>query len=254
MGMRNTFVSLSLAAAAAVALTSVGDPGSDPKSERSNRQTDFKALAAALGSDAGGTIFRPYSRLADFLPNVGHVSDLAPSSPPTRMTDSVVSGTVVEVSDDRGFIESGAAPTKGRPGAAVTVYDDPAAHWRTVRVRVHVQEVLAGTDHGTLKFFLPLIGNAKTGEDAAAVERALRALGDVIVFSKAVPEGLEYLGIARNLPDEGHGLASLSAAGEIEFPFAGDESTQGSAEFEGGVNTLDQLRAEARKPERTVKS
>jgi hypothetical protein len=245
--MRIVLVSLATAAAvvAVVASSHVQEVGvgADPAADRA-------ALAAALTSHAaGGAVVRSYERLTDFLPNVRHTSTADPERRETRVTDSVVRGTVVTVEEDRGFVEIGPA-TRGRPGAVATDYDDPTAWWRTLRVTVQVEEVIAGPQSRRLTFYLPLMGSAADGEDGAAVARGLHDLGEIVLFSRPNPAGPEYLGLTRKLPNEPLSLATVGDVGELDFPFADEEDGPSAEEFMAGLDTLEELRAQARKPSR----
>lgn len=214
-------------------------------------RSDRAALVSALMPPDGADTFRPYERLADMLPNVGHVSRLAPKSPPYYVTDSVVRGRAVDIVEDGAFVETGVAATEGRPGAKPTDYDDPSADWRTLEVSVDVSEVLAGAQTSRLTFTLPLLGSSASGQDGTAVARALFDLGELVVFSRQNPGGPEYVGIARQLPDPPFGLAQVDERDNISFPLAGQQGGKTSTQFSAGVNTLSDLRAEVGRPGRT---
>lgn len=210
-------------------------------------------LLHSVFDDGPYTYWRAYDRLADFLPNVRHTSAQQPSQS-ERPTDSVVLAVVTESEEGAGFIESGTPPTSGQPGARATSYSDPVAHWRTLRVTLAVKEVLAGPATNAITIDLPLKGNARDGDDGVAVERALRELGTVVVLSKELPDRPEYLGMRRVLPDAPFGIATVDDQGALAFPFIAEGVGPNAAEeFMAGLDTLEELRAQARQPDRTVR-
>lgn len=211
---------------------------------------DPTAVTEALG-ESFGSVLRPHRDLAELLPNVRHAWSASPDAG-EAVSDSVVRGRVLEVVRDRGFVESGHPGTAGRPGAAATAYEDPAADWRTIRVRIEVDEVLAGPALAVLDVDVGLMGNVTSGEDDTHVECAFEELGEVIAITRSNPSGPEFLDIARHLADEPFGLAVVDAQGRLFFPFAHGDPGRTSQAFAGGIETLDQLRHEIRQPTRTV--
>ena len=219
----------------AFAVDRAGGAASDPVADR-----------AALASNATGTAgsySRGYSHLAEALPNAKDRDGRA-------VHDSVVVGTVTAVKDGVGYDETGKMPTAGHPGARVTLYDDPLADWRTLAVTVDIEEAISGQKSSQLVLSWPLMGNSARGEDKGAIERALKDLGRVVVFSTARPAGPEYLGIARDIPDRPTGIAVVASDGSLSFPFLGTGSAAQLEEnsFMAGVDTLPELRSEAAKP------
>lgn len=203
-------------------------------------------------NDSIGSTYLPHKNLSEFLPNVRHAFRDSPDGG-QPVTDSVVLGRVTEVARDRGFIETGRGATAGRPGAGVTTYDDPAADWRTVRLTVEVDEVLAGPEVEALTVDVALMGNATTGEDDSQAECAFADLGAVALFSKANPGGPEFLGIPRHFPDEAFGVAEVDTSGRLHFPFAAaSRAGRTSKAFTAEVDTVDALRREVSKPDRQV--
>ena len=208
--------------------------GSSTGSQSSSSQAD---LRFNLARTAGG-YHRPYTRLAEMLPNAVVAGETSGA------TDSVVVGTIRSAVEEAGFIESGQPSTAGAPGATRTTFDDPKADWRTLRVTVAVEEVLAGERVEQLVLDWSLRGNNDNGEDAAAVARELKALGRVVLLSKALPAGPEFLGMRRTLPDPPLGVAVVGADESLAFPFADVTA----AAFLDGIDTVEELRAQAQKP------
>jgi hypothetical protein len=196
-----------------------------------------------------GAFVREYSRLADMLPNVKTADG-------GTTTDSVVIGTVIDVSDEAGYVEirPTGGPVPGAPWARVTSFDDPAAHWRTLKVTVAVEEALAGAAGSPLELSWPILGNSQAGHDGAAVGRALKSLGRIVVLSKADPPGPGSLGIQRSLPDKALGILKVGADGSLSLPLAeGGEAGLGPADGEAylaDLDTLQELRTETGKPTR----
>lgn len=225
-------------AGGAVAFAAVdrsGQAASDPAADR--------AALAANTTHAAGSFSPGYSRLTEALPN-------AKFRDGQSVHDSVVVGTVAAVTDGAGYDETGKMPTAGRPGASVTSFDDPLADWRTLSVTVDVEEAVAGQKASQLVLSWPLMGNSARGEDKEAIQRALKGLGRIVVFSTARPAAPEYLGIARDIPDRQYGIGVVASDGSLSFPFigTGSEAQPDENTFMGSVDTLSELRAEAAKP------
>ena len=237
---RTSMLALALGAGAAVfALTSGSGTTTDPSADRAELLASVTGGAAAFSRD--------YARVADMLPNVKDSTGGA-------ACDSVVVGTISSVVDEAGYVELNLpnAPTTGRAGARVTLFDDPLAHWRTMKVTIDVEETLAGPKGSTLEFSWGVLGNSRTGQDKAAVGRALKALGRIVLITKAHPTGPEYLGIDRVLPDKVVDVMQVSADGSLSLPFAAGDGGEGGfvdgVAFLAGLDTLDELRTEAAKP------
>jgi hypothetical protein len=205
-----------------------------------------EGLFAALNAHAAASMWRP-QRLTDMLPNVRHAWRTAPSEQGQPVSDSVVRGRIVDVEAHAGFIESGRAPTAGRPGASSTAYDDPAAHWRAVRVTIAVAETLAGSRTEQIEVYLSMIGHAERAGEVQAMEQTLEDLGEVVVITQRHPNAPEYLGLRRSLVDTSFGILTVDGSGRLGLPFADQEEGTDSAAFLEGVDTLDELRAESSK-------
>jgi hypothetical protein len=205
-----------------------------------------EGLSAALNVDAAGSMWRP-QRLKDMLPNVRHAWRDAPSEQGQPVSDSVVRGSIVDVEAHAGFIESGMASTAGRPGASSTAYDDPAAHWRAVRVTIAVAETLAGSRTDELEVYLSMIGRAERDGEVQAMEQTLKDLGEIVVITQRHPDAPEYLGLRRTLVDKSFAMLTVDGSGRLGIPFADQEEVTDSEAFLAGVDTLDELRTEVSK-------
>jgi hypothetical protein len=190
---------------------------------------DELALNASVNFGASSNNVRTYSRLVEILPN-------AKDSGGAAITDSVVVGRISTVAHGIGF-------ARGR----VTGFDDPLAAWRTLHVTVAVDTVIAGAQVPTLTLDWALLGSTASGEDAAAIGRALRALERVAVFSKALPDGPEHLGLTRQIPDLPFGLAHVDDDGRLTFPYLALQGAS-ATDYMDGVDTVAELKNEAGKP------
>lgn len=238
---------VSLCAAVTVALTGGLVHATGGQSQATQPLASRQGLAAALDAHAAVSMWRP-ARLTDMLPNVRHAWRDSPSQPGQPVSDSVVRGRIVDVEAHAGFIESGMASTAGRPGASFTEYDDPAAHWRAVRVTVQVGETLAGPHTSDLEIYLSMIGHAEHEDEVQAMEQTLQDLGQIVVVTRRNPSGPEYLGLDRALVDRTFGLLTVDGSGRLDLPFADQEEGSSTQTFLEGVDTLEELRAEIRKP------
>jgi len=208
----------------------------------------LKQLAVALNANDTAAMYLP-EQLSESLPNTRHAWSQPPGLPGTPASDSVVRGRVVEVVEHSGFIETGAMPRPGRPGATRTDYTDPKASWRAVRVTVEVAETLAGPAAPTQEFYLGLLGHAERDDEAATMSQTLQGLGEVVVISERRPSGSEFLGMTRVLISSSFGIAAVDETGSLSFPFADPEGPS-PQEYMAGVDTLEELRAELSKAPR----
>lgn len=226
---------------AGASLASGRSPAQVPTTTASS--ADRAALVKHLTAHPVGTTLRSYQRLVDTLPN-------AKAADGSSLTDSLVVGVVAAVANGSGFDESGRPPSASSPSARVVRFDDPDADWRTLKVTLRVDEVLAGPAARQLELDWPVMGNASQGEDATAIARGLKGLGTLAVLSLATPAGPEYLGLRRQVPDRQYGIALVGKDGALSFPFI--NGTEGAAvdarTYMGGVDTLPELRSAAAKP------
>lgn len=237
---------LSLLGAVAVAATGGLLHATAGQSQKADRLASREGLAEVVGAHPAVSMWRP-ERLTDMLPNVRHAWREPPGQPGHAVSDSVVRGRIVDVEAHAGFIESGSGSTAGRPGASFTAYDDPAAHWRAVRVKVEVAETLAGSPAADLEVYLSMLGHAERDNEVQTMEQTLKDLGEIIVITRRNPSGPEFLGIKRDLVDKSFGLLTVDESGKLALPFADQDEGPGPETFMEGVDTLDELRAELRK-------
>lgn len=232
---------LGTAALAAFLLLAVIAAGSPTRT--STTAADRAELASQLTAHPLGSATRPFSKLTETLPN-------ARAKDGTVLTDSVVTGVVTVVTNGQGFDETGQAPTPGKPGARILGFHDRAADWRTLRVTVRVDTVVAGPSQREVLLDWPVMGSTADGDDAAAIGRALKALGRVLVLSQALPRGPEFLGLRRQVPDRPYGLGLVGSDESLSFPFIdpADGGTIDGPTFMAGVDTLGELKAAASKP------
>jgi hypothetical protein len=93
-------------------------------------------LFEILGARGSADMVVPYHDLEGLLPNVSYQ---AKGFPPVRYTTLVVSGTVNDVSEGYGYVS-----TRENPDGVPTAFDAPDLEWKTIVLKVHVDEVLAG--------------------------------------------------------------------------------------------------------------
>jgi hypothetical protein len=231
------------ATVAGIVLTHGAGSAPDPAADRA-------ALLRNVGDNPGAFV-RDYTRLADMLPNVKDASGGVAS-------DSVVVGRVTAVAEEAGYVILNLPGTgvSGSPGARVTSFDDPSADWRTINITVAVEETLAGAKVSTVHLSWPALGSTAKGQDAAAIGRALQALGRVVIVSKALPAKPEYLGVDREIPDKEAGIIQVAPGGALSLPLAAGTGGEGGSvdttSFLAGLDTLDELRAQAAEPSRTL--
>jgi hypothetical protein len=214
---RRTLVLVAASGIAVGALVAANGVGSESDSE--SLANGPEALASVMTDPPNVSVYRPYSRVSEFLPNVRHSQRGYEQS--STATDSVVVGRVSAYERDRGFVELGQPGTAGRAGARATEFDDPDADWRTMKLTIAVDEVISGPRSGqTFLLYFPMLGSTASGEDPDVVGKALQDLGRIIVFSDSYPNSPEFLGINRALPDKLYGVATVNEDGHITFPFA----------------------------------
>ena len=240
--IRTAGAAVIVVAVGAVAFTVLDDP-----TTKADPQADSRALRA--NATAGAASFAgDFPALADMLPN-------AKLPDGTSTTDAVVVGTITAVVPEAGYDELYIpnAPAPGKPGARVTTFDDPLADWRTLRVTVDVEEMLSGQQTQQLNVSWSLLGSSTKGEDAAAIGRALKALGRVVILTTSHTSDPANLGITRDVQGKEGCVIKVAPDGTLSLPLAGG-SEEGArivdpAAYLSDVRTLDQLRAQAAKPD-----
>lgn len=226
-------------AAGPVALDGVRGSGPEP----AVTQGAVQVLRAGSSSGSQG---RYWSTLRGVLPNVTYSYDSAGRQMREQVTDSVVVGRVVRTEAARGML--------GEPLVAgqdvrtrVVAFDDPRAAWRVLTVTVQVSETLAGAPAEQVVLDWTLLGSTDRGQDARAVGQALEDLGNLVVLSKASPNGPEFVPGRSALPS-GYGIGRLAAGGGLDFPIIVPQERPSAIAFQDGVDTLAELRDEAQKP------
>jgi hypothetical protein len=192
---------------------------------------------------------RYWSTLRGVLPNVTYTYDSAGRQMREQVTDSVVIGRVVRTEPAHGML--------GEPLVAgedvrsrVVAFDDPRAAWRVLSVTVQVTETLAGTPADELVLDWTLLGPSDGGQDARVVGKAFEDLGTLVVLSKAAPTRPEFVPGRSPLPS-GYGIGRVAADGGLDFPLIAPNEGPSAAAFQDGIDTLSELRDEARKPTKT---
>jgi hypothetical protein len=203
-------------------------------------------------TDLTASVSRPWKTLRDVLPNVTYSYDTPGQQPAMeRVTDSVVMGRVIRTEPARGML--GEPLTAGEDvRTRVVAFDDPRAAWRVLSVTFQVTETLGGSpaDELLLDWYM---GPARGGTDVRTVEQALKDLGSIVVLSKAFPDAPEFVPGRGPLP-AGYGIGRVADDGSLDFPLVDADDSPRSRIFQDGIDTLDELRAEARKPARTVEA
>jgi hypothetical protein len=233
---------VSLAFALPVLSNTSSDKGESPAA--ASKAVQLLRPQMSSGAGAGASMMRHWSTLTDVLPNVTYTYD----GHEQRVTDSVVVGRVTRTEPARGYL--GQPLVEGEDGRSrIVAFDDPRAQWRDLSVTVDVSETLAGDPVNELVLDWPIMGSSQRGEDADAVGQALKDLGTLVVLSKASPDGPEFV-TERTTLELGYGIGVVAADNALNFPLiAADEPLQAAA-FQDGIDTLAELRAEARKPQR----
>jgi hypothetical protein len=223
----------------AVGAIMVGTSESEPPD---GREALTQLIEQRTSATASGTYVGP-STLADSLPNVRH--DAFGGRPASR---SVVVARVVKVGPGEGlYRERRDDPTS--PEQTVS-YDDKRAQYRTLSVTLNVEDVVAGTagTTETVKWLvagpnLPGNGYRPQVEDPEAVSAALRELGSSLWLLMGPDRILDY----------GYRwVATIGSSGRLTFPFYEPDDPAARERWVGGLDTVDKVRAEGRKAERSV--
>jgi hypothetical protein len=235
---------LAAVAVAPLAVNAGGASGPEPA-----RTADAVQVLRAGGAADGGGSGRYWSTLRGVLPNVTYTYDSAGRQMREQVTDSAVVGRVIAAEPARGMLPE---PLKAGDDVRtrVVAFDDPRAAWRVLSVTVEVSETLAGRPVGELELDWVVLGSSQRGEDAEAVERALKDLGTLVVLSKASPSRPEFVP-GRSALSSGYGIGRVGSDGRLDFPLISQQEAPSAAAFQEDLDTLDELRAEASKPTRT---
>jgi hypothetical protein len=238
-----------LAALAAAAVVPLAANAARPTGPAPAATADAVQVLRAGAAFDGGNSARYWSTLRGVLPNVTYTYDSAGQEMREQVTDSAVVGRVVAAEPARGMLPE--PLTAGEDvRTRVVAFDDPRAAWRVLSVTVDVSETLAGSPVDELELDWVVLGSSQRGENAEAVERALKDLGTLVVLSKASPSGPEFVP-GRSPLSSGYGIGRVGSEGRLDFPLISPQEGPSAAAFQEDLDTLDELRAEARKPTRT---
>ena len=240
-------------AIAAVALsvagvTACGSDGTDKEVAAGDPSDAYRVIAAM--HEASTNDVQPHN-LAEALPNrqvtvsVEGSADVVDS-----FTDVVVTGPITSVTPDEGIYHPDASATtagdkeaQAQAQAQVVGFDNPDAQERVAIVTMQV-DWSAGEKVGpTLQFRI----GVPVDTDANKFLAGVRGIDDAVVLLNRFPDG-RYKGDYYPILDFA-GLGSVGDDGSLAFDALGDEESTFLAE----VNTLDELKAEASKPETKVR-
>lgn len=236
-------------AVAAVALsvagvTACGSDGTDKEVAAGDPSDAYRVIADM--HEASTNEVQPHN-LAEALPNrqvtvsVEGSADVVDS-----FTDVVVTGPITSVTPDEGIYHPDAsATTAGDTDAQAQVvgFDNPDAQERVALVTMQVDWSAGEKVGSTLQFRI----GVPVDTDANKFLAGVRGIDDAVVLLTRFPDG-RYKGDYYPILDFA-GLGSVGDDGSLAFDALGDaEST-----FLGEVNTLDELEAEASKPETKVR-
>ncbi len=191
----------------------------------------------------------PYGSLEDLLGNVRYRTDSSATAP---ATDLVVVGNVISVEQGRGYraVKPGDDPARVLGDGFEVGFDDLAALWRTLHLKIRVTEVLTGDRARTGD--IVTVGESINGSASTDADRAVRgfeALGRTIWFLESGSPVYAYDRSIYAVLRSGGLLAPVSEEGTIKLPLAGDVGLEQPLE---AVPTLDELRAAAARPSRVV--
>lgn len=191
----------------------------------------------------------PWRSLDELLGNVAFRTDGGPARP---LTDLAVVGPVVAVDEGYGFvpIERGVAPAGKVVGdGAEVAFHDPRALWRTLHLRVRVEEVLSGDAKPGQEIEVGMsLGDAKH-VDAARFAQGMRDLGRAVWFLTDHSPAFAYDRKLFADLEDGSLITPIDADGRLSTPFA---DAGGGAGALTKTPTLASLRSAALEPERVL--
>lgn len=217
------------------------------------------AALVGCGSDSTGTADQVATRSADHFYSIVHetlwqddalhAANLLQALPnrtiwsesqkagraESQFSDAIVAGKVVKVEPLRARIWN-----EDESYARVD-FDDPRADGRSVSVTVEVTDTLGvQADDGLFTFTVGVLGSGN--KDPQAYMASLRGLGDVAVVLERYDNGADPVEYS---PAAGTTLiGQVGKDGGLSFPAYGEHEE----EFVQGIETLDDLLAEAEKP------
>lgn len=185
----------------------------DGATSRPAATTDAEARARVLDqiavASAGGARSLPtYRSLADLLPNVVVET---PWSDPGPNSDLVVVGRVVDVQPGSGYVVAGDDAPSGTP----TAFDDPAARWRTVHLRVQVESSLGGVP--SQESVVVGLRYPADPDELGLWEQGLVSLGRTVFFLRESAVFADEPGVLGVLED-GALLAPVDETGALSLP------------------------------------
>lgn len=191
----------------------------------------------------------PYGSLDDLLGNVRYRTD---SPAAAAATDLDVVGNVISVEQGRGYraAKPGDDPARVLGDGFEVGFEDPAALWRTLHLKIRVTEVLSGD--GARPGDLVTVGESINGPASTDADRAVRgfeAVGRAVWFLESGSPVYAYDRSVYAVSRSGGLLAPVDGEGTISLPLAGDVGLEQLLE---AVPTLDELRAAATRPSRVV--
>jgi hypothetical protein len=215
------------------AAVAAGDPG-----------YAYQAIAS-MRANANLSVLEPHS-LVDALPNREIVvrSDQG-EGVKRRFSDVVAAGRITRVTPHEGILYPHADPQD--PGdeeadVKIVAFDDPDAAERVALVTMQV-EWSAGTKVGEIIQFR--IG-VPVGADPNKFLEGVRGIDDAVVLLDLDDAGRNQ-GAYRPILNSA-GLGSVDDDGAVAFEGLGDQER----DFTAGIDTLDELKAEASKPDTTL--
>lgn len=237
---------LSLAAVALAVASAAGCSSEGTDSDVSAGDPGYTYEVIASMRDSNADDFEPRS-LADALPNRQIVvrtdqgGDLKDS-----FSDVVVAGRITKVTPDEGVFYPNADSTATgdeEADAKVVGFDNPDAHERIALVNLQVAWSAGAKVGKTLQFRI----GVPMETDANKYLAGVRGIDDAVVLLEQFEDGryegdyYPILGFA--------GLGSVGDDGTVLFEGFGDEAS----DFNAGIGTLDELKAEASKPDTTLR-
>jgi hypothetical protein len=226
----------SAVAAAALVVAGVSACGSEG--------ADGRGLESEIGAGDPGYAYRVIARLRESPVDAMEPRSLAEAAK-GRVSDLVVTGRITRVAPGEGIYYPHADPLylgDEEAGAMVVAFEDPEAAERSARVTMQV-DWSAGAEVGnTLHFRI----GVPMDVDADRFLAGVRGIDHAVVLLDQDDAGRdrgEYRPILG-----GAGLGSVDDHGNVSFRGLGDDERA----FLAGIGTLDDLEAEASRPETSV--
>jgi hypothetical protein len=211
--------------------------GTGDEADRPDAIEQNAAIQHLRARSEGASRVRWFDTLADLLPNVTWRAD-APALAP--QVEAVVVGRIEQTTYGRAF-------TSGEPQSVEVAWDDAAADWRTLHLRVRVEEAIGSEpDVGTAVD----VGLAIGTQDPDAVLHALEQLGRVLLPLMGPGAVFDYDHDRFSIAMDGELLGTVSDSGAISLPVLDPEEER---RFLAGTPTVAQLQLAAAGPEREIR-